>query len=450
MWEKIQEVCPLSVTAEAPLSLADHKRVEMSVLTDLEKLREFAQRLELDRSQEMLDEVTGRLKSSRFSLAVVGEFKRGKSTFINALLGKDILPSDLLPCSATLNRVTYGLDPHVQVHFRDGRQERVAIDQLANYVTKLEPESEEMAATVREAVVYYPVGYCQNNVDLIDTPGLNDDGAMTDVTLSVLPQVDAAILVVMALSPFSEYERDFLENKLLSADLGRVMFVVSAIDRLNSPEDADKVVNAVRARIKKYVLKRAEEQFEKDSPELQAYLTKLGEPKVFGLSAYQALQAREKGDAELLQRSRFGDFERELERFLAQERGALTLQIPLTRALTACGEVRRALDIKESSLGMRQEEFQSAFEHAKSEIDQMRARRRQEEAKIDEASQRFGAVPMTSIGRDFTQGPANVGQAGRSGQAKCGTVPADARGRQAPQGAASRQGTDENCHRSRP
>jgi hypothetical protein len=379
----------MTLTTDAPLSLSDHKRVEMSLLTDLEKLKDYAEQLQLDRSREALTEVTQRLKSSRFSLAVVGEFKRGKSTFINALLGKDILPSDLLPCSATLNRVTYGLEPHVEVFFKDGSTERVAIDQLANYVTKLDPDAEEMAARVREAVVHYPVAYCQNNVDIIDTPGLNDDSSMTDVTLSVLPTVDAAILVVMAMSPFSEYERDFLENKLLTSDLGRVLFVVSAIDRLNSPEDADKVVKAVRDRIKKYVVKRAEEQFGAGSAELQAYLNKIGEPKVFGLSAYQALQAREKGDAALAERSRFNSFEKELERFLAQERGAVTLQIPLTRAVQACGEIRRALDIKEKSLGMETEEFAAAFEQAQNEIAEMRARRQAEENKIDQASVRL-------------------------------------------------------------
>lgn len=389
----------MTLTTEAPLSLSDHKRVEMSLLTDLEKLREYAEQLELGRSLEALEEVTNRLKTSRFSLAVVGEFKRGKSTFINALLGKDILPSDLLPCSATLNRVTYGLEPHVEVFFKDGGQERVAIDQLANYVTKLDPDAEEMAARVREAVVHYPVAYCQNNVDIIDTPGLNDDSSMTDVTLSVLPTVDAAILVVMALSPFSEYERDFLENKLLTSDLGRVLFVVSAIDRLNSPEDADKVVKAVRDRIKKYVVKRAEEQFGAESPELQAYLQKIGEPKVFGLSAYQALQGRQKGDAELVERSRFAVFERELEKFLATERGAVTLQIPLTRAAQACLEVRRALDIKEKSLSMQQEEFTAAFEQAQKEIAEMRQRRSAEDARIDQASARLRTEILPKVAR---------------------------------------------------
>ena len=77
----------------------------------------------------------------------------------------------------------------------------------------------------------------ENGVTIIDTPGLNDDEAMTNVTLSVLPQIDAAIMVMMAGSPFSQYECDFLENKVITSDLGRVLFVVTGID-LYDEDDA--------------------------------------------------------------------------------------------------------------------------------------------------------------------------------------------------------------------
>jgi hypothetical protein len=177
---------------------------------------------------------------------------------------------------------TYGLKPSVTITFKDGRTQQVAIDQLADYVTKLTPEAEETAASIKDATVQYPIPYCQNNVEIIDTPGLNDDTNMTAVTLGVLPQVDAAILVIMAQAPFSEYERDFLENKLLTNDLGRVIFVVTAIDRLNRPEDADRVVTSIRNRIQKHVMDRAAEQFGKDSEEYEVYVRKIGTPKVFG------------------------------------------------------------------------------------------------------------------------------------------------------------------------
>ena len=148
-------------------------------------------------------------------MAIVGEFKRGKSTLINAILGQEVLPADVLPATATLNRVTYSKEPYVVVEYKDGTSERVDINRLAEYVTKLSFDSEKKAETVREATVYYDTAFCRNNVDIIDTPGLNDDEQMTNVTMSILPEIDAAVFVISANSPFSQFEKDFLENSSL-------------------------------------------------------------------------------------------------------------------------------------------------------------------------------------------------------------------------------------------
>lgn len=357
----------------------------MAVTGDLKCLRDYASEFKLDKTVSLIDDILLRMGERGFSIAVVGEFKRGKSTVINALLGKDILPSDIMPCSATLNRVTYGVTPRVRVFYKDGHQDEVSIDELTNYVTKLTEESEELASKVAEAVVEYPVPYCQNNVDIIDTPGLNDDESMTNVTLGVLPSVDAAILVIMAQSPFSEYERDFVENKLLSSDMGRVLFLVSAIDRLNNEGDADRLIESVRARIKRYVMQRAKEQFGQDSPEFKNYLRKIGEPRVFGVSAYQALQAKVTGDGELLKKSRFAEFEQGLERFLSEDRGTVLLQVPINRIVSAASEVLNALSMREAESKMSNTQFESAFKATTAKLDALRAQKVAELGKVSTA-----------------------------------------------------------------
>ncbi len=274
---------PLSLSLE---SFDDCRRWNQVIVDDLQDLIGISDELKLEKTAELVAEVLERVREQRFKVAVVGEFKRGKSTFINALLGKNILPSDILPCSATLNRVTYGIKPSVTVRFRDGSEESVDIGKLADYVTKLTEESEGRAATVKEAVVTYPIPYCQNGVEIIDTPGLNDEANMTDVTFGVLPQVDAAILVMIAQSPLSEFERKFLDEKLMSSDLGRVIFVVNAHrPDLNKPVEAERLITDIKRRIQKNVLKRAAEQFGADSPEYSVYLRKIGTPRVIGLSA---------------------------------------------------------------------------------------------------------------------------------------------------------------------
>jgi GTPase SAR1 family protein len=377
-----------------PTTFRTHREIEVNCITDLTRLRDIAGRVGLEESViELIESSLQRSKENKFSIAVVGEFKRGKSTFINALLGKEVLPADILPCSATLNRVTYGLQPSVTVVYRDdedGDQEEkrdsIELDQLTDYVTKLTPESEQRASQIREAIVHYPLPYCQNNVDIIDTPGLNDDATMTEVTLSVLPNVSAAILVIMATSPFSAYEADFLNNQLLLQDLGRVIFVVTAIDLIRKEEDRQRIVEAIRKRIKTAVEKRLEEQFGEDTEDYKFYLKQIGEPKVFPVSGYLALEAKEQNDASLMEESGFPQFEASIEKFITETRGVIQLQVLANRILNASGEMMKKIAMEAGALEMEKTEFDEAYERSMNELETLRQRRDEETRRIDEAA----------------------------------------------------------------
>lgn len=369
-------------------NFVNYRQLIIDLTTDLKKLKEFCKLLKLESNNDLIDEVLKRIANDSFDIAIVGEFKRGKSTLINALLGKDILPTDILPCSATLNRITYNVTPMVKIEYKDGRTEEIAIDVLPDYVTKLTDESEKVSETIKEATVYYPINFCRNNVDIIDTPGLNDDKSMTDVTLSVLPQVDAAILVIMAQAPFSEFERDFLENKLLTNDLGRIMFVVTRIDICEDDEEVEKVLKSISNRIEQYVLKKAENTYGKDSEEFAVYRRKLGKPKVFGISAKQALKGKVTGNNELLSKSRFPQFEKELERFLTEDRGAVFLQVPVNRILSTSTEILKSIELQENVLSMKKEDFEDKYKIAAKEMASLKDRKREELEKISSAAQR--------------------------------------------------------------
>jgi ribosome biogenesis GTPase A len=380
---------PLSLT-----SLIDQKQVVITLITDLERLRTISQKLKLDSSVELIDDVIDRVKQQAFSVAIVGEFKRGKSTLINALLGADILPSDILPCSATLNRVAHGLKPQLKITFKDGHEEELELAHLKEYVTKLTPEAEETAATIEEATIYYPIRH--DNVEIIDTPGLNDDVSMTAVTLSVLPKVEAAVMVMMAPVPFSQYEKDFLENKLLTNDLGRVIFVLNAIDRCDSPEEKQRLIENAENRLQKYIFSRAEEQFGKDSEEYKIYIKKIGKPKVFGVAARQALAAKLNSDEEALMQSGFAEFQSSLEEFLTTGQGAVRLQVAVNRAIASSNEVLTAISIQDRALDMRKEEFDAAYEKSVAEIAALREKKKEEMRLIDRATEnvRYNVRPL--------------------------------------------------------
>lgn len=368
-------------------------------------LKGFCETLGMKNTSDSIDEMMKRSAEDSFDIAIVGEFRRGKSTLINALLGKAILPSDVLPTTATLNRVTYGITPFVKIEYKNGTTEDIDINQLSEYVTKLTDESEQRAQTIRQATVYYPVSYCKNNVDIIDTPGLNDDENMTEVTLSVLPQTDAALFVIMAQSPFSEYERDFLENKMLVSDIGRIIFVVTRIDSFDD-EDADRVIENISARIKKYVLEKAKKVLGEDSEEFSAYKRKLGSIKVLGVSAKQALKAKKTDDMALWEQSRFGAFETELERLLTEDRGAISLQVQVSKVLSVSAEIVKNIELRSGALQMGEEEFNQKYGEAKEKIAQIREKRRAEFDRIDiSARNAYGEIQpqAESFWRELTE-----------------------------------------------
>lgn len=367
-------------------SFTGYKQMVMELTSDLKMLREYCVKLDLKGNISSVDEVLRKLAEDSFDIAIIGEFKRGKSTLINALLGKDVLPMDVLPTTATLNRITYNIVPFVHIKFKDGHEEDVDIEKLNDYVTKLTDESAEMASKIEEAIVNYPINYCKNNIDIIDTPGLNDESAMTEVTLSVLPKIDAALMVIMAQAPFSDSERAFLESKVLTSDLGRIMFIVTGIDLLDE-EDVDRVLQNITRRIEEHVMKKAAKTMGEDSKEFELYKRKIGKVRVFGLSAKKALKAKLKGDDEALEKSCFPIFEKELERFLTEDRGAVMLGVPVSRILSSSIEILKSIALRENVLKMKQDEFNQKYEIAMKDIEKIRATRREEFVRINKSAQ---------------------------------------------------------------
>ncbi len=373
-------------------SYSAYKKTMESLTADLEELLQLSDEIMLVNTAKSLEETIAKTKDEHFEVAIVGEFKRGKSTLINAMLGQEVLPADVLPATATLNRVTYSTEPYVQVEYKNGNSERVDIGKLEDYVTKLTAESEERAETVKEATVYYDTEFCKKNVDIIDTPGLNDDEQMTSVTLSILPKIDAAVFVISANSPFSQFEKEFLEKKMMTSDVGRIIFVVNCFGTF-SQEDENKIVETVRSRIGKYVMEKAKKVMGEDSREFAVYKRKIGTPRVIGVYAKKALVAKTTGDQQMLEESNFPEFENALESMLTKERGVISLQI-ITNKITNSGtEILRNVVMQENALMMANDEFMVKYDAAIKEIEEIRNKKREEFVKInDSANQVFNSL----------------------------------------------------------
>lgn len=256
------------------------------------------------------------IKTKKYHVAVVGEFRRGKSSLINAMLGLKVLPADVTPTTATINRITFGTEPQVTICYKDGSTEMVPIEELQNYVTKRNEEMEQRALRIREAVVSYPTVICQNHIDIIDTPGLNDDESMTGITLTLLQEIDAVIVAVSALSPFSEVEKGFVTELIARETISDIIFVVTFIDQVDE-EDLPRLLTNIQKRIQQMTLAEVEKRYG-DKEEIQRKAKRILQDrfKLFAVSSYQALQSFITGNRELLNRSRFPFFKEELYKLL--------------------------------------------------------------------------------------------------------------------------------------
>ena len=253
--------------------------------------------------EDMLDIV----RQKRFTVAVMGEFNRGKSSLINALLGSAVLPTDVVPTTSVVNRIVYSQQPALTAHFRDGHAERLEnAASLSRYVTKLTNESSEFSATIREVEIGYPIALCQNGISIIDTPGLNDEADVTHVSMEALSHSDSVVMTVSAELPLSRSEKELLLHILSQGRFGSILFACTFIDRL-AEKDRPRILAYLTERITKDMNKLLDES-ELTGAALAQAKADVEHPIVFGISAKQALTAMETNDAALLEESGFPMF----------------------------------------------------------------------------------------------------------------------------------------------
>ena len=122
-----------------------------------------------ERVRERLAALRDRLAEARLRVLVVGEAKRGKSTLLNALLDRDVLPSGVTPLTAVTTTVRYGEDERAEVRFLDGHEEKHPLAALAELVTERgNPGNRRRIAGV---TVYLAAPVLAGGVELVDTPG---------------------------------------------------------------------------------------------------------------------------------------------------------------------------------------------------------------------------------------------------------------------------------------
>lgn len=190
--------------------------------------------------------VLGRLRAP-FTLLVLGDFKRGKSTLVNALVGAEIATVDVTPETVTINAYTHGSADKAFAVLPDGTRAVLSPDELRH--DSLTALLARLPARPSHVAVERQVPWLQG-LRLVDTPGLGDlDPELGRAVQEWLPAADAVLFVVTALSPLSDSERAFLKLSLAPAQLPKVCFVVNRVDALPDASDIERVVGLVSGKL---------------------------------------------------------------------------------------------------------------------------------------------------------------------------------------------------------
>lgn len=205
----------------------------MPALDDARQLLVELRALAPDDDADAVEELVRRLDTQALRVLVVGEAKRGKSTLVNALLDRDLLPTGVLPLTAVATTVRYGHDEQVAARFSDGTSRRLPVDCLGELVT--EQGNPRNVRGVAEVTVSAPVPLLAGGLELVDSPGVGSVHAHnTTQAMAALERMDAAIFVLTADPPISASEQAFLRQ--VRGGAVTVFCVLNKADRLDSGE----------------------------------------------------------------------------------------------------------------------------------------------------------------------------------------------------------------------
>lgn len=309
--------------------------------------KRFSGGLGLETQIEDLSVASQNLQKGAFRLLVLGDMKRGKSTFLNALIGENLLPSDVNPCTAILTVLRYGPEKKVTVYFNNGKspeqidfksfKQRYTIDPAE--AKKLEQEKQQAFPDVDYAVVEYPLPLLEKGVEIVDSPGLNDTEARNELSLGYINNCHAILFVLRASQPCTLGERRYLENYIKGRGLS-VFFLINAWDQIQEglldPDDVEELQEAenklrrvFKANLAEYCLVDGHDVYDE---------------RVFEISAIKALRRRMKDASASLEGTGFPEFMGALNTFLTQERAISELRQARTIARQTCNNVREAVE----------------------------------------------------------------------------------------------------------
>ncbi|MCS6907784.1 MAG: dynamin family protein, partial [Anaerolineales bacterium] len=311
-----------------------------------------------------------------FRIMFMGEFKRGKSTLINAILGTEALPERVVEATAVVTLVRYGAVPYAEVHYENGRIERMTLDKFKEdfRVPPADSDSEiDRFVEVQHAVLYYPFDLCRDGLELVDTPGLGAHRLRIQRTYQFLPKADVIIFVLSAIQFFSQEEEECLEKFVYPLFSSNLFFVVNQWDLIEALGNAGEqgkrdLVQRIRAKLYKYCQISGRDLFSE---------------RVFCTSALRARKARMGQERLDLEETNVPALERAITKFLKTERATAQLRKIYNWLQTKVEDAKRGFDVHVSLLQQDLQKLETMKEDLESRLQPLRELRDRLVGKIE-------------------------------------------------------------------
>jgi small GTP-binding protein len=328
-------------------------------------------------------------RADRFKIVVVGGFNRGKSTLLNAVLGYDILPQKVVPSTAIITLIEFSEQPTARVRFADEKtpDEVLSIEEFRRRFVLGDNDFVEGQAdkdrfsNVDHAVVGYPIELCRHRVELVDSPGLQDDPIRTARTERFLTKADAVVMVLDATMLLQEEEVHFLNTKLLPLGFTNIFFIINKwnmIDQMIIDESqASKLYADLEARIAERLTKFCEIAGKDYSAE-----------RIFRVNALAALRGRMRTPraSAMIEESNVPAFEESLQRFLVEDRGKARTDVILGAIKSTTVEVQRFIDTQVNMAKKSIAEIEAEQKALNPKLDRLRGIKRHIEGYLDAQS----------------------------------------------------------------
>ncbi len=344
-------------------------------LTQVESQGEkISGKLGLDREIERLIATGDNLRQGVFRLLVLGDMKRGKTTFLNALLGENLLPSDVNPCTALLTVLKYGETEKVTIHYNNDKPpEEIDFDQFKQRYTinpeeaKVLEQGKQLAfPDISHAVVEHPLPLLGKGIEFIDSPGLNDTEARNQLSLGYIYNCHAILFVLSASQPCTLEERRYLKNYLKDQGL-TIFFLINGWDRIRDglidPDDPAALQDAEN-KLRRVFRTNLSEYCQDNQRDIYQH-------RVFEISALQALRNRLKHEKASLEGTGFPEFLAALNRFLTKQRATAEVDQAIAIARNSCDRFSDAISRRIPLLERTVDELKQQIGEVESDFDKL-------------------------------------------------------------------------------